>query len=157
MDKLHGDPLEILLVEDNPDHVELIRRSLQDHLIANNLHHVSDGEQAMAYLLHEDQFKGEGSSPRPQLVLLDLRLPKVGGLEVLEKIKNNPKLQTIPVVILTSSEAEKDVTMAYKCKANSYLVKPVDFDQFTRMMKELGFYWLGWNRFPWLQGELSKS
>ena len=142
---MNGEFLNILLIEDNEDHAELVQRSFQENQVANRIHHVLDGEAALNYLTRSTDGK---ENPRPNLILLDLRLPKVDGLDVLKEIKNNQLLKTIPVVVLTSSEAEKDIAMAYTYHANSYLVKPVDFNKFTRMMKDLGFYWLGWNKNP---------
>lgn len=142
-----GGPFRILLAEDNPSHAELVKRSLEDHPLANNITHVSDGEQALDYLYQRGSFDAE-SAPRPDLVLLDLRLPRIDGLEVLETVKGDERLRRIPVVILTTSEASGDVSKAYQLHANSYLSKPVDFDQFTKLMEELGLYWLGCNHFP---------
>ena len=145
---MSGEALRILLVEDNPAHAELIIRNLRQHQIANAIHHVSDGEEALQFLRHEGMYSQPGSSPRPHLVLLDLRLPKIDGLEVLKTIKNTRELHTLPVVILTTSNAERDMARAYEYHANSYLVKPVDFDKFSQLMKDLGFYWLAWNCLP---------
>lgn len=145
---MKGELLHILLVEDNEDHAELVLRNFADNHIANKIFHVRDGEEALDYLLHRGSYAQATTCPTPNLVLLDLRLPKIDGLEVLREIKGNPLLQAIPVVVLTSSAAEKDVAMAYSAHANSYLVKPVDFDKFMRLMKDLGFYWLGWNVNP---------
>jgi CheY-like chemotaxis protein len=146
---MDGEPLVILLVEDNPDHAELIMRSLQDHRVANKIYHVPDGESALDYLFRRGNYADPKKSPRPHVILLDLRLPKIDGMEVLEDIKATDELKRIPVVVLTTSEAEGDVAKAYDNHANSYLVKPVDFDKFTKLMSDLGFYWLGWNRKPW--------
>jgi CheY-like chemotaxis protein len=146
---MDGEPLVILLVEDNPDHAELIMRSLQDHRVANKTYHVTDGEMALDYLFRRGNYADPEKSPRPNVILLDLRLPKVDGMEVLEEIKARDELKRIPVVVLTTSESERDVTGAYDNHVNSYLVKPVDFDKFTKLMSDLGFYWLGWNRKPW--------
>jgi CheY-like chemotaxis protein len=146
---MEGEPLVILLVEDNPDHAELIKRSFQDHRLANKIYHVSDGEAALAYLFRQGEYADAGQSPRPHVILLDLRLPKIDGLGVLKEIKANEELRRIPVVIVTTSEAERDLAQAYDGHANSYLVKPVDFAKFTQLMTDLGFYWLGWNCFPW--------
>ena len=145
---MKGDPVEILLVEDDPAHAEIVRRNFESSLIANKMHHVSDGQLALDYLFHKNGFSDPASSPRPGLVLLDLRLPKVDGLEVLKRIKADPELSRIPVVILTTSSAEYDVVKAYDSHANSYLVKPVDFPQFVALMESLGYYWLAWNQFP---------
>ncbi len=138
----------ILLVEDNPAHAEIVIRSFQDHHITNRIVHVLDGEAALDYLLHRGQFTGTQNSPRPRVVLLDLRLPKIGGLQLLHEIKTHEMLSSIPVVILTTSEAERDLALAYANHANSYLVKPVDFAKFSQLIDDLGIYWLDWNRQP---------
>ncbi|MEA3366651.1 MAG: response regulator [Planctomycetota bacterium] len=146
---LRGEPLTVLLVEDNADHTELILRSLRDHRVANRIFCVTDGKEALDYLLRRGAYTDPAASPCPHVVLLDLRLPKVDGLEVLKEIRTRDELTRTSVVILTTSRAEQDVARAYKYHANSYLVKPVDFDSFTRLMDDLGFYWLGWNHYPW--------
>jgi len=148
MAELTGEPLHILLVEDNEDHAELVIRGMRDQQVANTIHHVPDGEKALDYLFGRGAYADAGKNPRPNLVLLDLRLPRVDGLEVLKTIKTTPELLRIPVVILTSSEAENDIVQAFDYHANSYIVKPLDFKTFTRLMKDLGFYWLGWNAKP---------
>ncbi len=140
--------LKILLVEDNPAHAELIIRSLEAHDVPNRIYHVADGEAALNFLQHNGQFSEILTSPRPDLILLDIRLPRIDGLEVLRRIRTNESLESIPTVILTTSGAEQDVLEAYKLHANSYLVKPLDFDQFMRLMNDLGFYWLAWNYRP---------
>jgi two-component system, response regulator len=145
MAELTGEPLHILLVEDNEDHAELVIRGMRDQQVASTIHHVSDGEKALDYLFNRGAFADSIKNPRPNLVLLDLRLPRVDGLEVLKMIKTTPELLSIPVVVLTSSEAESDINKSYAYHANSYVVKPLDFKTFTRLMKDLGFYWLGWN------------
>ena len=145
---MNGEPLVILLVEDNPDHTELIKRNLANHRILNKIYTVSDGEAALDYLFHRGNYADPQKSPRPHLVLLDLRIPKIDGLEVLKEIKSSDLLKKTPVVILTTSEAENDIKIAYENHANSYLVKPVDFDAFRQLMDDLGFYWLAWNRHP---------
>ncbi len=141
-----GEPLRILLVEDNKAHAEMVIRSFETNRIANTIKHVTDGEQALDYLHHKGLYSDIDSYPH--VVLLDLRLPRIDGLEVLEKIKTSEKLKIIPVVILTTSAADTDVAKAYKFHANSYLVKPIDFDNFTNMMDDLGYYWLAWNHKP---------
>jgi len=148
MDSIPGEPLVILLVEDNEDHAELVMRSFRNHRVANKIYHVSDGEQALDFLFHRGSFLAEETSPRPNLVLLDLRLPRIDGLEVLRTIKESPELRQIPVVILTSSAAENDIARSYNYHANSYVVKPLEFANFTKLMQDLGFYWLGWNAKP---------
>jgi CheY-like chemotaxis protein len=143
-----GEPLEILLVEDNEDHAELVRRALAEHRVANRIRHLSDGQMALDYLFRRGPFEDPASSPRPHVVLLDLRLPRVDGLEVLAVVKTDPDLRRIPVVVLTTSDAERDLARAYASHANSYLVKPVGFESFQKLMEDFGFYWLGWNRNP---------
>ena len=145
---INGDPLTILLVEDNPAHAELVMRSFEDHRIANRIQHVANGETALDYLFRRGDYADPEKSPRPHVIFLDLRLPRIDGLTVLNEIKSADQLKQIPAVILTSSNAEVDVVKAYKTHANSYLVKPLDFDKFTKLMKDLGFYWLGWNCSP---------
>lgn len=145
---MNGEPLDILLVEDDPDHTELIMRTFQGHRIANRIHCVADGEAALDYLFRRGDYADPQQSPRPHMILLDLRLPKVDGLEVLQEIKADGDLRHIPVVIVTTSAREGDVISAYDNYANSYLVKPVDFEKFTQLMDDLGFYWLAWNRHP---------
>ena len=144
-----GEPIIILLVEDNPAHAELILRNFETHQLANQIIHLSDGAQALDYVFRRGAYADPSQSPRPHLILLDLRLPKVDGLEVLQAIKEAPELQAIPVVVLTTSEAEQDAFQAYQHRVNSYLVKPVDFHKFTKLMEELEFYWLVWNYYPW--------
>ncbi len=146
---ISGDPLTILLVEDNPAHAELVMRSLEDHRVVNEIYHVTNGEAALNYLFQQGNYTNALQSPRPHVILLDLRLPRIDGLEVLKEIKSSDNLKDIPVVILTTSEAEQDVARAYEYHANSFLVKPVDFEKFTQLMTDLGFYWLAWNHYPW--------
>lgn len=143
-----GDPLKILLVEDNSGHAELVIRNLRRHRVANEIVHVPDGEQALNYLFQREKYAELGEDDTPHLILLDLRLPRIDGLEVLKQIKNNDRLKVLPVVVLTSSEAEADMARAYEYNVNSYIVKPVDFAKFSQMMEDLGFYWLAWNRIP---------
>lgn len=142
------EPIVVLLVEDEPAHAEIVRRNFVDFCPANRLMHVADGQAALDYLFRRAQYRDPERSPRPALVLLDLRLPKVDGLEVLKTIKTDPELCRIPVVILTTSAADADVVKAYDSHANSYLVKPVDFPQFVALMETLGRYWLTWNKIP---------
>ena len=141
----------ILLVEDNEDHAEIVMRTLREHQMSHNLHLVIDGEDALDYLLRRGEYSDAKKSPRPDIILLDLRLPKVDGLEVLKEIKQTRDLLRIPVVVLTSSDAETDVATAYDCHANSYLVKPLDFENFTELMKDLEVYWHGRNVNPFVQ------
>jgi len=145
---MNGEPVVILLVEDDPAHAEIVIRNLEGFRIANRLIHLDDGQKALDYLYHQNEFADPESAPRPGLILLDLRLPKVDGLEVLETVKADPDLIQIPVVILTTSAAEADMLRAYKNHANSFMVKPVAFDDFVDMMKAIGYYWLVWNENP---------
>jgi CheY-like chemotaxis protein len=145
---MKGEPIVILLVEDEDAHAEIVRRNFESCRMANRLLHVSDGQAALDYLYQRSGFSDPAESPRPGVILLDLRLPKVDGMEVLQIIKKDPKLHAIPVVILTTSKAEADVIKAYDNYANSYLVKPVDFGQFNQLMETFGFYWLAWNQNP---------
>ncbi len=146
---MNGEPLTILLVEDNPDHAELIMRTMEDFQVANTINHLKDGQAALDYLNGRGAYADRKQFPLPHLVLLDLRLPKVDGLDVLKEVKTDDLLRAIPVVILTTSEAERDMAMAYEYHANSYVTKPVNFAEFSKLLKDLGFYWLAWNRHPW--------
>ncbi|MCL4845010.1 MAG: response regulator [Acidobacteria bacterium] len=145
-------PMRVLLVEDDPAHAELIRRGFEDHDLQSEIVHLTDGADALDYLNRRGRWSDAANSPRPQLILLDLRLPKVDGVEVLAAVKTTPDLQSIPVVMLTTSAAEQDMHRAYHRHVNSYLVKPIDFDRFGDLMKELGLYWLVWNRSPSTSG-----
>ena len=145
---MRGAPIVVLLVEDDPAHAEIVRRNLLKSRIANRLEHVGDGQAALDYLYRRNGFIDPAAAPRPGLILLDLRLPRVDGIEVLKTIKRDPDLAGIPVVILTTSSAEADMARAYDCHANSYLVKPVEFEHFVELMEMLGYYWLAWNQNP---------
>jgi len=144
-----GEPIVILLAEDDPAHAEIVRRNLENSRIANRLVHVNDGQEALDYLYRRERYANPEDSPRPGLILLDLRMPKVDGLEVLRTVKGDSELMRIPVVVLTTSAAETDMARAYDNHANSYLVKPVDFEKFVNLMETLGYYWLVWNRNPY--------
>jgi len=133
--------INILLVEDNPDDVELTLLALEKNNIANPVKVVRDGQEALDYLFYKGKYEG-AEHDLPNLVLLDLKLPKVDGIEVLNKIKADRKLKLIPVVVLTSSKEDNDVLKSYDLGVNSYIRKPVDFDQFVDTVKQIGFYWL---------------
>lgn len=135
-------PAEILIVEDNPDDLELTLHALRDHNLANRVHVARDGVEALDFLFAEGAFSGREVTVQPLVILLDLKLPKVDGLEVLERVKADPRTATIPVVVLTSSREQPDIAKAYELGANSYIVKPVDFKQFVDSIHELGLYWL---------------
>jgi CheY-like chemotaxis protein len=141
-----SEPILVLLVEDNADHAELVIRTMENHHIPTRIRHLMDGEVALDYLLRRKDFQSPESSPRPHMILLDLRLPRVDGLEVLRTIKEDETLKSIPVIILTTSEAQRDLNHAYSNYVNSYLVKPVGFEDFSNLMNDLGIYWLGWNK-----------
>lgn len=143
-----AEPLRILFVEDNHDHAELVMRSLEEHRVANTITHVDNGEAALDYLYQRNDYADADQHPRPHVVLLDLRLPRVDGLDVLAQIKEDESLRRIPVVVLTTSEKESDITRAYDLNANAYLVKPIDFSKFVDLLRDLGFFWLAWNRPP---------
>jgi CheY-like chemotaxis protein len=138
----------VMLIEDNLDHAELVMRTLAEHQVVNQIRHFTEGQSALDYLFRREEYTDPAKSPRPNLILLDLRLPRVDGLEILKEIKNSDELRCIPVVVLTTSEAERDIARAYLNHANSYLVKPVGFEEFNKLMEDMGFYWLGWNTSP---------
>ena len=141
-------PVEILLVEDNPYDVELTLHALKRNNITNQVHVVRDGVEALDFLFGTGQYAGRNTDEVPKIILLDLKLPKIDGLEVLQRIKDDPRTRLIPVVVLTSSREDRDVITSYNLGVNSYIVKPVDFQQFTDAVRELGFYWLLLNQPP---------
>ena len=145
---MKGEPIVILLVEDDLAHVEIIKRNFETSRLANRLISVEDGQEALDYLYRKGKYTNADKFPMPNLILLDLRLPKIDGLEVLKTIKSDTTLNIIPVVILTTSSAESDMVKAYKYSANSYLVKPVDFTKFNQLMNTFGYYWVIWNQYP---------
>ncbi len=135
----------ILLIEDNESHAILTRRCLNEFPAKLNVVHLTDGEEAMDYLLQRGQFADSARAPRPELVLLDLRLPRISGLDILVRMKQSEDLRAIPVVIFTSSLAHQDIRHAYLHHANSYLVKRLDFGEFRRELLDMANYWLKWN------------
>ena len=138
----------ILLIEDNPDDEALTVRALKKHNVANDIVVARDGVEAMDYLLGTGQYSGRDVTQKPQIVLLDLNLPKLDGIEVLRRIRANPGTETLPVVILTSSKEESDVIDGYRNGCNSYVRKPVNFDEFLEAARQLGLYWLLLNEGP---------
>lgn len=133
---------EILLVEDNPTDLELALRIFKKHRIANQIEVARDGVEALDFLFGEGAHAGRGSIQVPKVILLDLKLPRIGGIEVLRRIKSDPRTRSIPIVVLTSSREEKDLLESYQLGVNSYIVKPVDFDQFSDCLRDIGMYWL---------------
>jgi two-component system response regulator len=141
--------VDLLMVEDNINDAELTIRELKRHNFANNIYHVKDGEEALDFIFAEGKYAGIRSADcPPKLVLLDIKMPKLNGIEVLKKIKSDERSNFIPVVILTSSKEDPDIKACYKLGANSYIVKPVNFEGFAESIKNLGFYWLLLNQPP---------
>ncbi|HEX3386630.1 MAG TPA: response regulator [Mucilaginibacter sp.] len=134
--------VEILLVEDNLHDAEMTIRALKRVNLANRLIHLKDGAEALDFIFSRGAFAGRNTAEKPKVILLDIKMPKVDGIEVLRQIKADPDARTIPVVIMTSSKEEQDVVSSYNLGVNSYVVKPVDFDGFAKAVSELGFYWL---------------
>jgi two-component system response regulator len=140
--------VEILLVEDNPDDVDLTLLALTENRIANNIHVARDGVEALDFIFCTGPYAGRIQQSGPRVILLDLKLPRVDGLEVLRRVKADPRTHGIPVVMLTSSREERDLIESYELGVNSYIVKPVDFEQFTQAIRQLGMYWMLFNERP---------
>jgi len=138
--------VEILLVEDNPNDAELAIRALRKQNLGNNLIHVEDGAEALDFIYGTGKYSSRNPNNIPKVILLDLKLPKVGGIEVLQKIKNDPRTKPIPVVVLTSSAEDPDIKRCYELGANSYIVKPVQFDNFAKTIANIGLYWVVVNK-----------
>jgi two-component system response regulator len=145
---MHETTVEILLVEDNPNDVTLTLRAFKKYNLSNRIHIVYDGAEALEFIFGTGAYAGRGFEPIPRVILLDLKLPKVDGLEVLQRIKADPRTRVIPVVVLTSSREQRDIVESYQLGVNSYIVKPVDFEQFTEAMRQLGLYWVLLNQPP---------
>lgn len=141
-------PMEILLVEDSPHDAELTIRALKQRNLANHLVHVHDGQEALDFLFGTGAYVGRDLNHYPKVVLLDLKLPKINGIEVLRKIRGDDRTRLLPVVVLTSSREDRDVGAAYQLGANSFIVKPVDFEKFSEAVSHLGLYWLLMNEPP---------
>ncbi|HYM50697.1 MAG TPA: response regulator [Candidatus Limnocylindrales bacterium] len=140
--------VDILMVEDNQDDEELTLRALRKYQLTNRIHVVRDGQEALDYVFCAGRYADRPITDRPHVILLDIKLPLIDGLEVLRRIKSDERTRTIPVVMLTSSREERDLVESYRLGVNSYIVKPVDFDQFTESARTLGLYWLLLNRPP---------
>jgi len=134
--------LEILYIEDNPSDIELTLRALKKHNVANSVQIIKDGEEALEYIFATGQYIDRDVKDKPKVILLDLKLPKIGGLEILKRLKAEEHTRTIPVVVLTSSREEKDMIESYNYGVNSYVVKPINFDSFSEAVSALGLYWL---------------
>ena len=145
---MNVNPVEILLVEDNPADVELTLRALREHRLANHVHVVKDGAEALDFLFTTGSYADQQQEISPKVILLDLKLPKVDGLEVFRRIKADDRTKTIPVVVLTSSQEQRDLVSSYELGVNSYIVKPVEFEKFEQSVQELGLYWLLLNQLP---------
>ncbi|MDY6856012.1 MAG: response regulator [Thermodesulfobacteriota bacterium] len=144
----NGDPIKILLVEDNEDHIELTKRALSENGLANDMYTVKDGQEALDFLWRKGKYIDKAKSPRPGLILLDVKLPKVDGFEVLRHIKEDPDLKLIPVIMLTTSSREEEIVKGYENGANSYVTKPVDFREFVDRIKNIRLYWILVNSLP---------
>jgi two-component system response regulator len=140
--------MDILLIEDNPEDVEITLRAFHKHHIANKIHVVRDGEEALECLFSTGRYSEGSPCQNTRLILLDLKLPKVDGLEILQKVKSDPRTRHIPVVVLTSSREEQDLAKSYNYGVNSYVVKPVDFAQFSDAVRQVGLYWMLLNHVP---------
>ena len=134
--------IDILLIEDNPNDAELTLRALKKNNVANKVHLITDGAEALDFFFAKGKYEGRDVTSTPKVVILDLKLPKVDGLEILKRVKADERLKLMPIVVLTSSKEECDVIESYKLGANSYIVKPVDFNKFAEAIKDLGMYWL---------------
>jgi CheY-like chemotaxis protein len=145
---MNVDPIEIVLVEDNPNDIELTQRALKRHKIANRVMVARDGEEALEFIFGEGRYAGRNVLETPRVIFLDIKLPKVDGLAVLRRIKSDERTKRIPVVMLTSSEQEKDILNSYTYGVNSYIVKPIDFDKFSMAVSQLGLYWVVLNKPP---------
>lgn len=145
---MNDNKVEVLLVEDNSHDAEMTIRALSKVHLANKLTHVKDGAEALDFIFSRGAFASRGTENKPKVILLDIKMPKVDGIEVLRQIKSNADTKTIPVVIMTSSKEEQDIITSYNLGVNSYVVKPVDFEGFAKAVSELGFYWLITNEVP---------
>jgi two-component system response regulator len=145
---MQGNAVDILLVEDNPSDLEVALRALKEHNVSENVQVARDGEEALDFIFCQGSFAGRSQDELPRVILLDLKLPLIDGMEVLRRVRADARTRNVPVVVLTSSTEERDVVESYALGVNSYIAKPVDFDQFQDAMKAIGMYWLTLNRHP---------
>jgi len=145
---MQGKPVDILLVEDNPDHAELTIKALKQNNVSNEVYVVNDGQEALDFMYHRGKYADEKNFPRPGLILLDIKLPKVDGIEVLKQLKDDPQFKSIPVIMLTTSDRDEEIAKSYAGGANSYVVKPMDFEEFMKKVRELKLYWTITNSLP---------
>jgi len=145
---MKGKPVEILLVEDNEDHIELTLRALKNNNLTNSIYVVRDGQEALDFVYYLGKYKDTEKYPRPGLILLDIHLPKVNGFEVLETLKKDPDVKSIPIIMLTTSSRDEEIAKSYAGGANSYVTKPVDFGEFIKKIKDMKFYWTIVNSLP---------
>lgn len=143
---MSNEEIEILLVEDSKEDAALVIRALKKRNLANKLVHLRDGVEALDFIYGTGAYEGQKTSSLPKVILLDLKMPRLNGMDVLRKIKSDPETKTIPVVILTSSAEDPDIKTAYELGANSYIVKPVEFDNFSQVIRDLGMYWVVLNK-----------
>ena len=144
----HSQAIEVMIVEDSSEDLELTTRSLKKANLANQMHVARDGVEALDYVFGEGAFAGRAISAQPRVILLDLKLPRVNGIEVLRRLKGDPRTRAVPVVVLTSSKEPNDLSECYRLGVNSYIVKPVTFELFAQAVKDLGLYWLVLNQPP---------
>ncbi|HEU4440551.1 MAG TPA: response regulator [Burkholderiales bacterium] len=142
------DEVEILLVEDNPEDAEMTLRALRQNNLANKVRWLKDGEEALDFVFRRGAWAGREAGPLPKLIMLDIKMPKVDGIEVLRQVKGSPALKSVPVVVMTSSNEERDVVESYRLGVNSYIVKPVQFEDFMETVSKIGLYWVLTNRVP---------
>lgn len=145
---MKGKPVDILLVEDNEDHIELTLRALKNNNVMNEIYVVKDGQEALDFVYHQGKHEDTAKYPRPGLILLDIHLPKVNGFEVLETLKKDPDVKSIPIIMLTTSSMDEEIAKSYAGGANSYVTKPVDFGEFMKKIKNLKLYWTIINSLP---------
>jgi two-component system response regulator len=148
----HGRPVEVLIVEDSPEDLELLLRALKKANLGNRIEVARDGAEALEFIFGEGAYAGRALDDGPKVILLDLKLPKVDGLEVLKRIRSDSRTRTIPIVVLTSSKEQSDIVESYRLGVNSYVVKPVSFEQFAGAVQQLGLYWLLLNEAPSADG-----